>query len=177
MASAGNEGLLPSAQLFPTGKICFLPLLRKESASGKPGVLVEGCVSRKQHQHRNRATQTPSAASVDQPTVPTVTVRLKGKRLVKGVRLTDDAGTATGIHVLAAEAPRANSCPWEGLRDPSHTKGTLCGVTLGLPGGKVSDAAPDGGQPAPLFWAIWQGLHCTRGHGQEEATAVPFHRC
>lgn len=105
MASADNEGFLPSARLFPTGRICFLPLLRKDSASGKPGVLVEGCVSGKQHQHHNRATQTPSAASVDQPTAPTGTVRLKGKRLVKGVRLRDDAEQLQEYLSLLLKAP------------------------------------------------------------------------
>lgn len=49
---------------------------------------------------------------------------------MKGVRLDgDDAGTATGTLVLAAEAPRANTCPWQGPMDPSHTKGTRCGAT------------------------------------------------
>lgn len=128
MAPADSEGLLTSAQLFPTGRICFLPLPRKDSASGKPGVLVEGCISRKQHSHCNRVTHTPSAASVDQPTAPIGTVRPKGKRLVKGVRLRDGAGTAAGIPVLAAEAPRATPCPWEGLMDPGHIKGTHCGA-------------------------------------------------
>lgn len=108
MAPADSERLLTSAQLFPTGRICFLPLPRKDSASGKPGVLVEGCISRKQNSHCNRVTHTPSAASVDQPTVPIGTVRPKGKRLVKGVTLRDGAGTAAGI-------PEAEGIP---LRKP-----------------------------------------------------------
>lgn len=67
---------------------------------------------------------------MDQPTAPTGTVRLMGKRLVKGARLRDDAGTATGIPVLAAEDPRAHPCPWEGLMDPSIARG-LTVVPLG----------------------------------------------
>lgn len=78
----------------------------------------------------------------------------KGKRLVKGVRLRDDAGTATGRPVLAIEASRANPCP-----DPSHTKGTHCVATWLPGGGKVRGAAPAGGQPAALFWGIWQRDH------------------
>lgn len=66
---------------------------------------------------------------MDQPTAPTGTVRLKGKRLVKAVRLRDDAETATGIPVLAAEAPRAKPSPWEAPIDPGQTKGTHCGAT------------------------------------------------
>lgn len=40
-------------------------------------------------------------------------------------------------------------------------------VPLGLLGDKVRGAAPAGGQPAALFWGIWQGSYCISGHGQD----------
>lgn len=134
MASADSEGLLPSAQLFPTGRICFLPLPRKDSVSGKPGVprtavFLESSTNFAIGQHKLQVLQ-----------AWTNPLHLFGLRdwTARGWwrgTLRDDAETATGGGMMLKQlrehssllqkrsSCRASPCPWEGLTDPSHTKG------------------------------------------------------